>query len=89
MRQLGQPQALPEAPVIANGEFLSQDQVEEVEVAHLGLVCPAGLLVQALGQVGQAELGGRAADSGADQLTQLGSSGVRWVVKGQVPVSSS
>lgn len=89
VRQLGQPQALSEAPVVTNGEFLGQDQVEKVEVAHFGLVCPAGVLVQALCQVGQAELGGCAADSSADQLAQLGSSGVGWVVKGRVPVSSS
>ncbi len=89
VRQLGQPQALPEAPVVTNGEFLGQDQIEEVEVAHLGLVRPAGVLVQALGQVGQAEFGGRGADSGADQLAQLGSSGLGWVVKGRVPVSSA
>lgn len=82
-------QALAEAPVIADRKLFGQDQVEEVEVAERALLGPLGVLVQALGQVGQAELGGRAADAGGDQLAQRASLVVELVVNGRVPVSSS
>lgn len=84
-----EPQALAEAAVVADGEFLGEDQVEEVEVAELALVRSAGELVDGFRQMGQAELAGRGADAVAGQLTQDDSLGVRWVVKGRVPVSSS
>lgn len=86
---LDSPQALAEAAVVADGEFLGQDQVEEVEVAHLRLVRPAGVLVDGLRQVGQAELAGRGADAVAGQLVQDDSFDGKLVVKGRVPVSSS
>ncbi|MBB5936393.1 hypothetical protein FHS42_003468 [Streptomyces zagrosensis] len=89
MWQPRQPQALTEAAVITDGEFLGQDQVQEVEVAHLRLVGPSGELVDGLREMGQAELAGRGADAVAGQLTQEGSFVARLVVKGRVPVSSS
>lgn len=89
VRQLGQPQALAETAVVANGQLLGEDQVEEVEVAHLRLVGPAGVLVDGLCQVRQAELAGRAADAVAGQLAQDDSFVGKLVVKGRVPVSSS
>ena len=42
-----------------------------------------------LGQVGQAQLAGRVADAGGDQLAQDDSFSLGLVVKGRVPVSSS
>lgn len=89
MRQLREPQPLAEAAVVADGEFLGQDQVEEVEVAHLPLVGPPGVLPDGFRQVRQAELAGRVADAGGDQLAQDVSVVLGWVVKGRVPVSSS
>lgn len=87
--QLRQPQVLAEAAVVADAEFFAQDEVEEVEVAHLRLVRSLGVLVQAVGEVGQAELGGRGADAGADQLAQRDSLVAELVVTGRFPVSSS
>ena len=89
VRQLQESQALAEAAVVADGQFLGKDQVEEVEVAHLPLVGPPGVLVDRFGQVRQAELAGRIADAGGDQLAQDVSLVLGWVVKGRVPVSSS
>lgn len=89
VRQLREPQALAEAAVVADGQFLGKDQVEEVEVAHLPLVGPPGVFPDGFREVGQAELAGRVADAGADQLAQDVSLVLRWVVKGRVPVSSS
>jgi hypothetical protein len=89
VRQPGEPQALAEAAVVADGQFLGEDQVEEVEVAHLRLVRPAGELVDGFREVGQAELAGRRADAVAGELAQDDSFVARWVVKGRVPVSSS
>ena len=86
VRQPRQPQALAEAPVVADTEFFAEDEVEEIEFA---LLSPLGVLVQALGEVGQAELGGRGADAIAGQLAQRASFGVELVVNGRVPVSSS
>jgi hypothetical protein len=52
------PQALAEAAVVADGEFLGEDQVEEILVAELSLVRPPGELVDGFRQMGQAELRG-------------------------------
>jgi hypothetical protein len=89
VRQFRQSQALAEAAVVTDGEFLGQHQIEEVEVAHLRLVGPAGVLVDGFREVGQAELAGRGADAVAGQLAQDVSPVLGWVVKGRVPVSSS
>jgi hypothetical protein len=89
VRQLRQSQALAEAAVVADGELFGQDQVKEVEVAHLRLVGATGVLVDGLRQVGQAELAGRGADAVAGQLAQDDSFVGELVVKGRVPVSSS
>lgn len=89
VRKLREPQALTGAAVVADGEFLGEDQVEEVEVAHLSLVGRPGVLVDRFGQVGQAELAGRVADAGGDQLAQDVSLVLGPVMKGRVPVSSS
>nr|BFD86935.1 hypothetical protein StreXyl84_63360 [Streptomyces sp. Xyl84] len=89
VRQPGEPQALTETAVVADGEFLGEDQVEEVEVVHLSLVGPPDVLIDRFGQVGQAELAGRVADAGGGQLAQDVSLMLGRVVKGRVPVSSS
>lgn len=89
VRQLRQPQAVAETAVVADSEFLGQHQIEQVEVAHLGLIRPLDVLVQGLGQVRQAELGGGGADAGAGQLAQRISLLAELAVKGRVPVSSS
>jgi len=89
VRQLRQSQTLPKAPVVLDGEFLGQHQVEEVEIAPLGLVSPLDVLVQGIGQVRQAELAGRGADAGAGQLAQRASFVGALDVKGRVPVNSS
>jgi hypothetical protein len=89
VRQLREPQALAEASVVADCEFLGQDQAEEVEIAHLPLVGSTGVLVDRFGEVGQAELAGRVADAGGDQLAHDVSLVLGRVVKGRVPVSSS
>lgn len=78
-----------ETAVVTDGQFLGQDQVEEVEVAELAVVRATGELVDGFRQMGQAELRGRGADPVASQLAQDDSFVARWVVKGRVPVSSS
>jgi hypothetical protein len=45
VRQLRQEQGPVEAAVVADREFLGQHQVEEVEIAELALLGPAGQLV--------------------------------------------
>ncbi len=87
--QLRDPQAGAEAAVVTDGEFFGENQVAEVEVAHLCFVGPLSVLSQGLGQVGQAQLAGRVADAGGDQLAQDDSFALGLVVKGRVPVSSS
>lgn len=52
VRQFRGPQALTETAVFADGEFIGQDQVDEVEVAHLGLIHPPDILAQGFGQGG-------------------------------------
>lgn len=89
VRQLRDPQTGAEAAVFTDGEFFGENQVDEVEVAHLGLVGPLGVLGQGVGQVRQAQLAGRVADAGGDQLAQDDSFALGLVVKGRVPVSSS
>lgn len=48
VRQPRQPQALVEAAVDTDGEYFGEDQLEELEVARLRLVRPAGQLVDRL-----------------------------------------
>lgn len=79
-----EPQAPAEAAVVADGRLLWQHQVEEVEAAHLALVDPPRVLVDRFGQAGQAELAGRIADAGGDQLAQDASLVPGRVVKGRV-----
>lgn len=80
--KLRQPQAVAETAFVADSEFLGQHQVEQVEVAHLGLIRPLDVLVQGFGQVRQAELGGGGADAGAGQLAQRASLVAELAVKG-------
>ncbi|GGV55406.1 hypothetical protein GCM10010245_87780 [Streptomyces spectabilis] len=89
VRQPGEPQALAEVAVVPDGEFLGEEQVEEVEIAELTLVRASVELADSFRQMGQAELCGGGADAVAGQLAYDESFGVRWVVKGRVPVSSS
>jgi hypothetical protein len=89
VRQLGQPQARAETAVVTDGQLLGQDEVEEVEVAHLRLVRAADVFVDGLHQVGQTELAGRGADAVAGQLAQEDSFVGELGVKGRVQVSTS
>jgi len=77
-------------PLLADGELFFQDQVQEVQVAHLRGVGPFHVAGERLGQVRQAELGRGGADPGSDQLAHMvpfGSAGR--AVKGRVPVTWS
>lgn len=56
VRQFREPQPLAEALVAGDGQFLGQHQVEEVEIARLGLVGLAGVLVNGLREVGRPSL---------------------------------
>ena len=69
--QFRQAQPGAEAAFVADGEFLFQDEVEELQVAHGLGVGSAGELPQRLGQVRQAEFGGAGVDAVGDQLTHL------------------
>ncbi len=79
---------MPQPALLADGEFFFQDQVEEVQVAHLGGVGPFHMAGERLGQVRQAEPGRRDADPCGDQLAHVLSFGsvAGTVVKGRVPV---
>ena len=64
MRQLREPEAVAEAAVVTDREFLGEDQVEQVEVAHLRLVGPLDVVAQGFGKVRQPEAGGGGAGCG-------------------------
>ncbi|GAA3493981.1 hypothetical protein GCM10019016_010800 [Streptomyces prasinosporus] len=87
--QFRQPQPVAEPAVVTAREFPGQHQVDQIEIAHLGLVSPLEVLVQGFGQVWQAELDGGGTDEVAGQLTQRASFVGALLVKGRVPVSSS
>jgi hypothetical protein len=68
---VGQPrqlQGVAEAAAFADADLLLEDQVEEVQVAHGGLLGPVDQGVQALGQVGKPQPLGVLTDAGGDQL---------------------
>jgi hypothetical protein len=79
---------VPQPPLLADGEFFFQDQVQEVQVAHLGGVSPFHMAGERLGQVRQAELGRGGPDPCGDQLAHALSFGsaAGTVLKGRVPV---
>ncbi len=79
---------MPQPPFLADGELFFQDQVEEVQVAHLRGVGSLQVASERLGQVRQAELGRGGADPCGDQLAHVVSFGsvAGTVVKGRVPV---
>jgi hypothetical protein len=69
---VGQPRQLEgvaEAAALAQADFFFQDQVEEVEVAHGGLLGPGDQGVEVAGEVGQPQAVGVLTDAGGDQLT--------------------
>jgi hypothetical protein len=72
---VGQPrqlQGVVEAAAFAQADFFFQDQVEEVQVAHGGLLGPGDERVEVAGEVGQAQAVGVFADAGSDQFTHRG-----------------
>ena len=62
MRQPGQLQGVAEAAALAQSDFFFEQQVDEVEVAHLRGFGTLDELGDGLGEMGQAELGGVVAD---------------------------
>ena len=92
VRQPRQAQPGAEPAFVADGEFLLQHQVEEVEVAHRVSVGAFRQVVQGAGQVRQAELRGAGLDAAGDQLSHCETS-FKWLVRadvnGWVPASWS
>ena len=78
-------------PLLADGELFLQNQVQEVQVAHLRGVGPLHVAGERFGQVRQAELGRGGADPGGDQLAHMlpFGSAAGAAVKGRVPVAWS
>ncbi len=66
--QPGQLEGVAEPAAFADADFLLQDQVEEVEVAHGLPLGPVDQAVQALGRMGEPESFGVLADAGGDQF---------------------
>ena len=66
--QAGQLEGVAEAAALAHTDLFLQDQVEEVQVAHGGLLGPGDQGVEVAGEVGQVEPFGVLADAGGDQL---------------------
>jgi hypothetical protein len=88
---LGDPQRVPQPSFLADGGFFFQDQVKEVQVAHLAGVGALHVLGERLGQVRQPEFGRGGPDPGGDQFAHVLSFGLvaGIVVKGRVPVAWS
>jgi len=57
-----------EAAPLAQADLFLQEQVDEVQVAHRGLLGPGDQLVEVAGEVGEAEPFGVLTDAGGDQL---------------------
>jgi hypothetical protein len=68
VRQPGELEGVAEPAALAHPDFFFQDQIEEVQVAHGGLLGPVDEAVQALGEVGKAQPFGVLTDAGGDQL---------------------
>jgi hypothetical protein len=68
VRQAGQLQGVVEPAAFAHADFFLQEQVEEVQVAHGGLLGPGEGRVEVAGEVGEVEPFGVLADAGGDQL---------------------
>ena len=73
VRHLGGAQRVVEPAFLADGELFLQDQVQEVEVAHLRGIGAFHVAGEGLGQVGQAELGGGGPDPAGDELAHASS----------------
>jgi hypothetical protein len=91
VRHLGDPQRVPQPPFLADRGFFFQDQVEEVQVAHLAGIGALHVLGERAGQMRQPQLGRSSPDPGSDQFAHALSFGLvaGIVVKGRVPVSWS
>jgi hypothetical protein len=68
VRQARQLQGVVEAAALAHADLFFQEQVEEVEVPHGGLLGPGDQRVEVAGEVGQVEPFGVLADAGGDQF---------------------
>ena len=66
--QPGQLQGVAEAAAFAHADFFFEEEVEEVQVAHGGLLGPGDQRVEVLGEMGQPEPFGVLADAGGDQF---------------------
>jgi hypothetical protein len=60
--QPGQPQRVAEPPALAQSDFFLEEQVDEVQVAHLAGFSPLDELGEGVGEVGESEPGGVVAD---------------------------
>jgi hypothetical protein len=69
VRQPRQLQGVVEAAAFAHADLFFQEQVEEVQVAHSGLLGPGEERVEVAGEVGQVEPFGMLTDAGGDQFT--------------------
>ena len=60
--QPGQPQRVAEPAALAQSDFFFEEQVDEVQVAHLAGFSPLDELGEGVGEVGESEPGGVVAD---------------------------
>jgi hypothetical protein len=68
VRQPRQLEGVAEAAALPDANFLLQEQVEELQVAHGGLLGPGDQRLEVRTEVGQAQSLGVLPDAGGDQL---------------------